>query len=272
MSIVVLSCKSRVFSELRKTENGTSALYPITHKMNQPLLKIVIPKPCSEDWEGMQRNETGRHCTSCNKTVLDFSLLTDSEVQNYFLNNQHKETCGRFRNSQLERIRIHIPNYLFQKKLPKWKFFLIVLLICFGSSLLPVDFVVNGGSGLYAQAHINNDGQKKKHTKSKKKRNRKRASVYEFLPIHELLVIPEVMISGFIQTIPEETKPPAILESTLMIAGKNVIPDELVMSAKKSTNDERSNRKPLKKEKDKNKTEFLVAKRIRLRRKKKTSL
>lgn len=44
----------------------------------------------------------GRFCESCNKQVVDFSLMTDHEVLNYFTKNTGK-VCGRFANDQLER-------------------------------------------------------------------------------------------------------------------------------------------------------------------------
>lgn len=44
----------------------------------------------------------GKHCQSCNKVVTDFTSMTDHELINYFRNGQ--ATCGRFYNTQLDRI------------------------------------------------------------------------------------------------------------------------------------------------------------------------
>lgn len=63
---------------------------------------LHIPKPCHEDWDRMTPNQQGRHCESCCKTVVDFEMMTDQQVLNFF--SQAKgETCGRFSNDQLNR-------------------------------------------------------------------------------------------------------------------------------------------------------------------------
>ncbi|MES2774270.1 MAG: carboxypeptidase-like regulatory domain-containing protein [Bacteroidota bacterium] len=70
-------------------------------KKNQPI-KFHIASHCHQNWEAMERNETGRHCGQCQKTVVDFSQLTDTQLFGFF--SQHKDThCGRFRNTQLQR-------------------------------------------------------------------------------------------------------------------------------------------------------------------------
>ena len=56
---------------------------------------------CSEDWNKMTPNETGRHCMACNKTVIDFSTMRDEEIVQYLLKN--KNSCGRFQKTQLNR-------------------------------------------------------------------------------------------------------------------------------------------------------------------------
>ncbi len=63
---------------------------------------ISIKKPCSENWETMTPNEKGKHCFSCQKTVVDFTTMTDSQIIHYFQTYQGK-TCGRFLETQLNR-------------------------------------------------------------------------------------------------------------------------------------------------------------------------
>lgn len=65
-------------------------------------LSIHIPKPCHESWDAMTPAQQGRFCQSCAKTVVDFSMMTDSEVLNYFTKNTGN-TCGRFSDDQLQR-------------------------------------------------------------------------------------------------------------------------------------------------------------------------
>lgn len=65
-------------------------------------LRIDIPKPCHENWDAMQPNKDGRHCMSCQKTVVDFSLMTDKEILDY-ISNANGEICGRVDTHQLNR-------------------------------------------------------------------------------------------------------------------------------------------------------------------------
>lgn len=64
-------------------------------------LKISIPEPCQENWKNMSANQKGRHCKSCEKTVVDFTPKTDEFIVNYFLENNN--VCGRFKKQQLNR-------------------------------------------------------------------------------------------------------------------------------------------------------------------------
>jgi hypothetical protein len=64
-------------------------------------LQIQIPTPCREDWERMDQGEQGRFCQHCQKTVVDFTGMTDAEVLGYFGAGSH--VCGRFLPGQLGR-------------------------------------------------------------------------------------------------------------------------------------------------------------------------
>lgn len=68
----------------------------------KPQTFFHIPEPCHEDWNNMTPEGRGRFCASCNKQVVDFSLMSDQQVLNYF-KNATGNTCGRFANEQLER-------------------------------------------------------------------------------------------------------------------------------------------------------------------------
>ncbi|PWB27767.1 hypothetical protein [Flavobacterium sp. HTF] len=72
--------------------------------------KITIPEPCHENWDKMTPKENGRFCMSCSKTVIDFTAMLPAEIQQFFIQNQNKKICGRFRKSQLETITIQIPS------------------------------------------------------------------------------------------------------------------------------------------------------------------
>ncbi|HWA34331.1 MAG TPA: carboxypeptidase-like regulatory domain-containing protein [Cyclobacteriaceae bacterium] len=64
-------------------------------------VKISIPQPCAERWENFSVTPHGGFCGSCNKTVVDFTSMSDEEVLNFFAGNSAK-TCGRFRADQLK--------------------------------------------------------------------------------------------------------------------------------------------------------------------------
>lgn len=64
-------------------------------------MKIRIPEPCHEDWNKMTPKEQGRHCASCDKTVLDFTGMSDKQIMQQL--QQNTSTCGRFSNYQLNR-------------------------------------------------------------------------------------------------------------------------------------------------------------------------
>lgn len=69
--------------------------------MKSKSVKISIPNPCSENWNAMTPNEHGRHCGSCNKTIIDFSTYTDKELAAFLKHTPHG--CGRFDIHQLDR-------------------------------------------------------------------------------------------------------------------------------------------------------------------------
>ena len=65
-------------------------------------LQIHIPEPCHENWQNMTPKEQGRFCGSCQKTVVDFSTMTDKEMLDYISKASH-HVCGRFSNDQLNK-------------------------------------------------------------------------------------------------------------------------------------------------------------------------
>ena len=73
----------------------------------QKSIKLSIPTPCHENWNAMTPNEHGRHCDSCNKTVIDFSLFTDKQLVEFF-NKTSSRICGNFNRFQLERELVYV--------------------------------------------------------------------------------------------------------------------------------------------------------------------
>ena len=68
-----------------------------------PAYHLTIPQPCSESWAAMTPTAAGRHCAACQKTVVDFTQLTDAEILAHLARAGRGETCGRFRAGQLAR-------------------------------------------------------------------------------------------------------------------------------------------------------------------------
>ena len=70
--------------------------------MQQPI-QLSIPEPCHQDWNKMTPNDQGRFCSSCSKTVVDFSTMSDAALMQYFENLKDSNVCGRVYTDQLER-------------------------------------------------------------------------------------------------------------------------------------------------------------------------
>lgn len=123
------------------------------------MLKISIPTPCREDWNEMTPDETGRHCCSCAKSVVDFTGMSNEEVKYFFLNNRENEkVCGRFKQTQLHRIVIELPQNIFNIQMPIWKKFLAACLVVFSTTLFSCETKINNKEMIKADARdiINN--------------------------------------------------------------------------------------------------------------------
>jgi hypothetical protein len=78
--------------------------------------QISIPTPCLEDWGKFTPTSMGGFCGSCQKNVVDFSGMSESQLVAYFrdLPTDNKHLCGRFRNDQLQK------NYDIDSWFPEW--------------------------------------------------------------------------------------------------------------------------------------------------------
>ncbi|MCD0468335.1 energy transducer TonB [Flavobacterium sp. JAS] len=97
--------------------------------------KITIPEPCHENWDEMTPKDNGRFCLSCSKTVIDFTTMLPEEVQYFFIQNQNKSICGRFKDEQLETVTIQIPSQVLYTQINYHKMFLLALFIAMGTTL-----------------------------------------------------------------------------------------------------------------------------------------
>lgn len=135
------------------------------------MFKISIPQPCTEDWNKMIPAGKRRHCMACSTTVTDFSLMTDEEVQHFFIEHQHENICGRFNNSQLERIVIDLPEKILLHNMPVWKKILVASLLIFGASIFPFETTI---AGFQPQQYLQEQDQHQKKSRIIGKQRRKR--------------------------------------------------------------------------------------------------
>lgn len=64
-----------------------------------PYKKLSIPDPCQQKWHHMKKDGEGRHCQSCNTTIVDFSDLSDEELISTLQSGKYH--CGRFHEDQM---------------------------------------------------------------------------------------------------------------------------------------------------------------------------
>ena len=93
-------------------------------------LQLQIPEPCHEDWDKMTPGDKGRFCDSCQKTVHDFTGMSDAQLVAFFKKPSTGSVCGRFYNDQLER-ELEIP----RKRIPWLKYFFQFTIPIFLTSL-----------------------------------------------------------------------------------------------------------------------------------------
>lgn len=63
--------------------------------------KIILTNPCQVSAEKLSPVNGGYWCSDCQKSVIDYSNMSDAEMLNYI--SKHGLGCGQFRDDQLER-------------------------------------------------------------------------------------------------------------------------------------------------------------------------
>lgn len=66
-------------------------------------IQLTVAEPCHENWDKMNPVQQGRFCGSCQKQVVDFSVMSDRELLQFFQKPSTGSVCGRFMNDQLDR-------------------------------------------------------------------------------------------------------------------------------------------------------------------------
>lgn len=122
--------------------------------------KIPLIKPCHENWNSMTPNEKGRHCKSCNKTVVDFSKKSPETIQQY-INSSTGEVCGKFRPDQVVMTQPYKSSFQWFRN--KWMAFAAVFALMFpwkkSAAMKPMlnginDFALNAKQSLKAKPTI----------------------------------------------------------------------------------------------------------------------
>ncbi len=72
--------------------------------MKAKSIQYTIQNPCDESWNDMTPESSGRFCASCQKSVVDFTGMSDFSIVNYLENHKHEKVCGRFTKPQLNRV------------------------------------------------------------------------------------------------------------------------------------------------------------------------
>ncbi len=73
-------------------------------KLMKTNYNLSIPTPCAKPWASFTTTSTGGFCTSCSKTVIDFTRMSDNQILQ-FINQNPQQVCGRFRSEQLKEYR-----------------------------------------------------------------------------------------------------------------------------------------------------------------------
>ena len=70
--------------------------------MNYGIKHISTPQPCTQNWADMVMAEQGRFCQNCQKTVIDFTRLSNEQILNVL--SSAGKVCGRFEDTQLKQL------------------------------------------------------------------------------------------------------------------------------------------------------------------------
>lgn len=92
-------------------------------------LTVSIPQPCTQPWNDMTPEDGGRFCLHCQKTVIDFSGMSDKEILAVISKHQGS-LCGNFQSEQLSRA-------LMADTKPRPSFLPAALLTSFIAAIIP---------------------------------------------------------------------------------------------------------------------------------------
>jgi hypothetical protein len=113
-------------------------------------MKIKIEKPCHEDWSTMTSEAQGKFCNACEKSVVDFSMMSDAQILNYFSQPKSQKVCGRFNADQVDRALVNrIPER--PSPPPQLLHFAYLLVLVLGVGLTSCSNTVTGKAEIMEQ-------------------------------------------------------------------------------------------------------------------------
>lgn len=174
--------------------------------------RLNIEKPCEEQWDGMRKNDCGRFCQLCQKTVIDFTMMSDREIIQFIENHKDESICGRVANVDLNRDLIQ------REFVPKntWKF-KVVSCIVFLSTIF--------SSKLFAQKKIvKMETQHKKDVKSLQACDSTKKAIIKKTQISEEIVKSENSVTirmGKVLARPTNAVPPKSIPNEKNVKPKN---------------------------------------------------
>ena len=113
-------------------------------------MQINIGTPCTEDWNKMIPNETGKHCSSCNKSVIDIRDKSDTELNYIIETNATSGMCIRANKNQ-------ISDHQYVRPLKRLAF---ALLIVFGNALFSISASAQEATQKLKETYLKHDSTK----------------------------------------------------------------------------------------------------------------
>ncbi len=112
-------------------------------------MNIDIGTPCSENWNTMLPNTTGKHCKKCNKSVIDLREKSTTEIRELVHQHQNTSMCVRAYSFQLD-------DYQYVQPIKRLAF---ALLIVFGSSLFSLSAKAQEATQKMKETYLTNKQQ-----------------------------------------------------------------------------------------------------------------
>lgn len=186
-------------------------------------MKIKIEKPCHEDWSTMTSEAQGKFCNACEKSVVDFSIMSDAQILNYFSQPKSQKVCGRFNADQVDRALVNrIPER--PSPPPQLLHFAYLLVVVLGVGLTSCSNTVTGKPQILMGDTIISSKPVKKDSTSSRPNPILPVEVNPARPI-TVPPSPKTYIKGKVKI----TKPPVITVDPIIedhkIMGECVIPE-----------------------------------------------